>query len=199
MLLSTPTEPGFTGVVLAGGQSRRMGRDKCELIWQQEPLWIAMQDKLCRAGARRVIVCGPQAGDNCWADVLPQLGPLGGLLTLAQRAADGVHLVVPVDMPALAADHLRVLVQVLSAAPAAALCAFYTDHYLPLALRLNDVSRAAIKALSAGERRERSIRQLCHLLNGSELPAPADAFPSLANCNTPAQWQAMQAAVRSTP
>lgn len=188
-----PAEPTFTGVVLAGGRSRRMGRDKCFLLWEQQPLWLHMQQKLWRAGAARVIVCGAPSGSpssvHCWADVRPGLGPLGGLLTLATRAADGIFLVVPVDMPALDSQWLQPMVEVLLQCGDSTLCACYVEHPLPLAIRLNSVSRRVIAEASAGAPRARSLRNLCAALQAEYLPLPASDYPGLSNCNTPAQWQ----------
>jgi molybdopterin-guanine dinucleotide biosynthesis protein A len=39
-----PQFPNITGVILGGGQSRRMGRDKRRLYWEGEPFL----DRVCR-------------------------------------------------------------------------------------------------------------------------------------------------------
>lgn len=99
----------FHGVVLAGGRSSRMGTDKAALLWHGRPLLEHMRGLLEQAGAHRVLLSGPYAGADAMPDQAPGLGPLGGLLTLGQTQADGIYLLVPVDMPLLSVPMLQQL------------------------------------------------------------------------------------------
>lgn len=179
----TRTDQGWTGVVLAGGRSTRMGRDKALLDWQGQTLLEHMQAQLRAAGARRVVVSGdyPQAGGV--PDRAADLGPLGGLASIAEVLADGVVLLVPVDMPRLGVALLRELMQV--DAP----CACFIDHILPLRLHLDAPLRDWLRQAAAMPPAQRSLRALHRHLQGVHLPLPAGAAAQLANCNTPAQWQ----------
>lgn len=179
----------FSGVVLAGGRSRRMGRDKCELVWQQQSLLCHMQQLLTQAGAARVWVAGPQAGDNTLADSGQNLGPLGGLLSLVEHCDDGLYVVVPVDMPLLAATIITPLIEALAKSLPHQRLACYLGTMLPAALRLDSQSRMIIEQYAAQQGAARSLRSLFRGLNGVSLPPPSTQKYRLANCNTPAQWQ----------
>lgn len=178
------SDSAWTGVVLAGGRSSRMGRDKATLDWRGRPLIEHMQALLTAAGARQVLVSGPYPEYGAVPDVAVELGPVGGLISIAAAAPDGLLLIVPVDMPRLSPSLLRDLV----AAPDAA-CACYAGHILPMRLRLDERSRTALEMLRMAPRRDRSLRALHTTLSGIEIALLGHAAGELDNCNTPEQWQ----------
>ncbi len=93
------------GVVLAGGQSSRMGRDKGQLVYRGKSLRDHMRDLLREAGADDVWMSGKGGIEDTTS-----IGPLGGILTCLEAAPDdAVLLFCPVDMPLLSAETLRVL------------------------------------------------------------------------------------------
>jgi molybdopterin-guanine dinucleotide biosynthesis protein A len=75
------------GAVLAGGASRRMGRDKAHVAFGGEPMLARVAGALSGAGVDPVVVVGGDAakaeelGLATIADGWPGEGPLGGLLT----------------------------------------------------------------------------------------------------------------------
>lgn len=93
------------GVVLAGGQSSRMGEDKGQLVYRGKSLRDHMHDLLREAGADDVWLSGKGGIEDTKA-----IGPLGGILACLEAAPDdAVLLFCPVDMPLLSSDTLRVL------------------------------------------------------------------------------------------
>lgn len=174
----------WTGVVLAGGHSSRMGRDKAYLHWRGQPLIEHMQALLTAAGASQVLVSGPYPQYGAVADVAAGLGPVGGLISIAAAAPDGLLVIVPVDMPRLTPALLRNL----AAAPDAA-CTCYAGHVLPLRLRLERRSRDVLDGLRSAARSGRSLRALHAALGGTEMALTGHAAGELENCNTPEQWQ----------
>lgn len=97
--------PRFSGAVLAGGASRRMGQDKALVEVGGRKLVEIAVTALEDAGATETFVVGGDAGalgrlGLRWvADEFPGEGPLGGILTALDTAREPVVAV-------LACDHL---------------------------------------------------------------------------------------------
>lgn len=102
------------GIVLAGGRSSRLGRDKAvEMVAGRSLLQraVAALRELCND----VIVVGRKSGDAGavvrWVeDIVPAMGPLGGIYTGLAVAPHEQNLVVACDMPFLRRDLLEVLI-----------------------------------------------------------------------------------------
>ena len=174
------------GVVLAGGRSSRMGRDKALLGWRGRPLLEHQLDVLREAGADEVRVSGSREDYAGIADAVPQAGPLGGLAGIAQALAGDVELlVIPVDMPLLQPALLR---RLRSERPQARSLSF-AAHVLPLRLCLDPRSRLELSDLmSRDDPRQRSLRALQSALGHEELALSAAEAAQLADCNTQTQW-----------
>ncbi len=90
-------------VILAGGHSRRMGRDKTRLVVAGQ----ALLPRLCRMtegfGQRLLSANDPTVGAGLSmevvADVLADAGPLGGLCSALQAARKPWLLCLPCDLP----------------------------------------------------------------------------------------------------
>ena len=183
---TTAERPPCIGVVLAGGRSARMGRDKALLDWHGRPLLERQLDALRAAGVDESRVSGDRPAYRGIADAQPGLGPLGGLAGIAEAVAgDADLLVIPVDMPLLGAALLR---RLRTEQPQARglRCA---GHVLPMRFRLDAASRALLAAL-LGERgpRQRSLRALQQALGCAEIALGPDEIAQLADCNTEASW-----------
>jgi molybdenum cofactor guanylyltransferase len=174
------------GVVLAGGQSTRMGRDKALLEWHGRPLLERQLDALRASGVDALRVSGERPGYHGVVDAQPGLGPLGGLAGIADALpGEAELLVIPVDMPLLGATLLR---RLRTEHPHArgVRC---IDHVLPMRLRLDAQSRALLAAfLREPEARQRSLRALQQALGCDEIALDADEIAQLADCNTEASW-----------
>ena len=102
----------FSAVLLAGGKSSRMGRDKSTLIVDGQPLWRRQLAVLRATGAAEVfisgIVDGPYAGAGMEIveDTRSESGPLGGIASALRRCGEEWLLVLAVDMPAMTAEFL---------------------------------------------------------------------------------------------
>lgn len=120
------------GLVLAGGRSRRFGRDKASADWQGAPL-LAPAARVLAGGCRRVAVgaapgsAAALAAAGLGLRVLPDPagleGPLAGVLAgLAWAEAGGASLLatLPCDVPLAPPDLVARLAQGLGEAPAAA-------------------------------------------------------------------------------
>lgn len=115
----TPREA--TGIILAGGSSRRMGRDKATLQLGGATALERVADAVSRVCSQVVIVSGrhspqPAVGSKTeWVNDPPGMsGPLAGLASGLAAASHESTLVVACDMPFLSErllDHLLTLVE----------------------------------------------------------------------------------------
>jgi molybdopterin-guanine dinucleotide biosynthesis protein A len=113
--------PRFSGAVLCGGQSRRMGRDKALIPIGGTPMVVRVADALLAAGAREVIAVGrePDALAPLGLTTVPDgragAGPAAGIVTALDRAAaDEVVLVVGCDLVAPSPDAMAATVAALA-------------------------------------------------------------------------------------
>jgi molybdenum cofactor guanylyltransferase len=107
----------FSAVILAGGKSQRMGRDKAWLRHEGGPL-ICRQIALARElGAAEVFISGRAEVDyttlQCpvLTDQFLDAGPLGGIERALATAGTSLVLALAVDLPAM---RLAVLQQILN-------------------------------------------------------------------------------------
>lgn len=118
-----------TGVVLAGGQSTRMGRDKALLPIAGKPLVRHLAERMAALGIRRLIVaCGTEARGREYgallqglagadeivtaADAYPGSGPLAGLhAALGAVPERGYAFVMACDMPTVSVGLFARLLQ----------------------------------------------------------------------------------------
>lgn len=125
----------WTGVVLAGGKSTRMGQDKALLEVDGKPLLLHAVEKL-KPHVRELFVIGePRKYGHIWPDVMPDdipgLGPLGGIVTSMGNARHDRLLVLAVDVPGVNARLLERLTRELPE-DADALVPRHNDELEPL-------------------------------------------------------------------
>lgn len=180
--------PQFTGAVLAGGQSRRMGTDKAFIEVGGKRLIDCALDALADA-SQRLIVGGTDlklgraataADAQHVADHWPGEGPLGAVATALGLAHHPVTVILPCDLPAISAEDVAVLVKAVSGAPPAAApsAAVFTDqrrHFLPLAI---DTSAAGL-ATRIFESGRRAVASLLDEVAVVDVPATPSAVADL--------------------
>ena len=105
----------ISAVLLAGGQSRRMGRDKATILFRGKPLWQIQLDLLHKLQPAEIFVSART--DPAWRppdltfvpDEPPSRGPLSGLTATLARIRSNHLLVLAIDMPFMNEKHLRYL------------------------------------------------------------------------------------------
>lgn len=174
------------GVVLAGGLSTRMGRDKAMLRWRGQPLIEHQLIVLRESGVADACVSGHRPDYHGITDALPQAGPLGGLAGIAAVLKGTVDLlIIPVDMPLLSPP----LLQRLRTAHPQARCLRYAGHVLPMRLHLDTTCRTHLATLlSAHQARQRSLHALQEAVGTEEIILTAEEQVQLTDCNTEASW-----------
>lgn len=103
----------FEAALLAGGYSRRMGRDKSQLLWHGERL-LDRQVNTLRALEPQRLLLSSRPGQNisCPQATLVEdreegAGPLGGLISCLEVIQSPFLLILAIDMPAMPAAYLR--------------------------------------------------------------------------------------------
>lgn len=104
----------YSMIILAGGRSSRMGRDKSELMLGEDTFLEAQIRKGRMLGIQDILVSGYR-GQRCPAPVvrdrLEGKGPLGGLESCLRRIAHEKALVLGVDTPLVPAGELEKLLR----------------------------------------------------------------------------------------
>ena len=181
------TKPEIHGLILAGGRSQRMGRDKAMLDFGGRSLLAHAVATLQAAGVTQVLVSGDRPGFNSQPDRIPGQGPLGGLFSVQPDPQADALLVLPVDMPWLDAA----LLQCLMAGADGQHCLRFQGYMLPFVLPLRDPRFAALREdWWAGRwQGRRSLDALQQTLNVQELAVSSDINRRLVNVNTPEDWR----------
>ena len=139
-------------ILLCGGRSRRMGRDKGLIEWEGEPL-VVRAARLLRGFSTEVLVVTGTAVRYrelldlpVLPDAIPNLGPLGGIYTGLLHARHEYNLVLACDMPLVRPKLLELLISEVSPEFAVIvprvreffepLLAIYTKRCLPAIERL---------------------------------------------------------------
>lgn len=103
------------GTILAGGQSKRMGKPKESiLLWDNKPM-IEHVIQVLGVVCEKIVIVGKCEGYDSditlLEDTIPTLGPVGGLETLLSSGIDTEYLVVACDQPLLTIELLQKLIK----------------------------------------------------------------------------------------
>jgi molybdenum cofactor guanylyltransferase len=105
----------ISAVLLAGGESRRMGKDKATLLFRGKSLWQIQLDLLRKLEPAEIFLSARTdpawrpAGVQFVADDPPSRGPLTGLAATLARMHAKHLLVLAIDMPFMIEKYLRFL------------------------------------------------------------------------------------------
>ncbi len=203
-----------TGIVLAGGRSTRMGRDKAAILFGAETL-LERAVRIVGEVADDVIVVAQGGGAplvhrsatregglglpvRVVHDPIENLGPLAGIAAGLSASTSDLNVIVACDMPLIRPAVLRRLVALLGEAD---ICVAVVDGQAsPLcAVYRSPVAGVARQLLAGGERRVMALLDWVQTARVEaamfrDLDPDLDSFVS---CNTPEQLEA--AALKCRP
>ncbi|HUW54353.1 MAG TPA: NTP transferase domain-containing protein [Rhodanobacter sp.] len=188
------------GLLLSGGASRRMQRDKAQLSYAGEPQLLRAWRLLSLVTERAFVsVRDTQCGDPLRAG-LPQLvdtydaiGPAAGILSAQDANPDTAWLVMACDLPLLDEATLRALIAARDPLKdATAFKSRFDGLPEPLCALWEPSSHALLK--QRYEAGSFCPRKALLQSNITLLPAPGDA---LDNINTPEEFEQMQRQLES--
>lgn len=196
------TAPGIYGLVLAGGSSTRMQRDKAALTYQGRSQLDRAVELLSRhVETVFVSVRAAQAADPTRAlraliiDSVPGEGPMVGIRSALAHTPDVAWLVLACDLPFLSDAVLENLVKARD--PMRTATAYTSAHDgLPEPLCAIFEPRAA-KALAAAQASGRNCPRKFLMEADTKLVAPLDPH-ALDNVNTPEEYSAARHALESS-
>jgi molybdopterin-guanine dinucleotide biosynthesis protein A len=175
------------GLVLSGGKSSRMGKDKSALKVGKGTMLEHSISMLNSVNLDKVVISG---ADFDIPDLFPNKGPVGGIYSAVRHLSispGDIILVIPNDMPLLRPDLLQRLIQ----QSLIHKCTFtYKNHPMPLSLFISEGILERLQSLENAD--GMSIRYLIQADKVEELSVEfQDVF---SNVNTP---QELEAAVQS--
>ena len=103
----------LTAVLLAGGESRRMGRDKATIVFRGQPLWQQQIEVLRSLQPEKIFVSAREEptwmppGVGLLLDEPPSRGPLSGLAKALERMRTTHLVALAVDMPFMTAEQMQ--------------------------------------------------------------------------------------------
>lgn len=188
------------GLLLVGGQSTRMGRDKWALEYHGRSQ-LAHAAALLAEVTDGVFISArpgqtlPDTGHPVFVDRIEGRGPLGGIATAQLEKPAAAWLVIAVDLPHLTRDALRQLIEARD--PYKIATAYTGEEGLPEPLCAIYEPKSAARLLQGVGFGLSCPRKV--LLNAAiKLVAPADA-QVVANANTPADYEAARAPRKEEP
>jgi molybdopterin-guanine dinucleotide biosynthesis protein A len=200
--MSVPAPSEVTGVLLCGGGSRRMGRDKAGIALAERRMIEYPLAALREVSGRVVLASGTEPrygelGHESVLDATADGGPLAGLLAGLEAARTEWVAVLACDMPRASADVLRALLARASERGLDA-CVFEVERGTQpmLAAYRAGCAAAVRRALERGERRMVSFwsesigarRLRVGTLRADELGTKGSADAAV-NLNTPEELQ----------
>jgi len=167
----------IVGVVLAGGQSKRMGTDKSSLKIGNLTLMQHAKTILTSAGINKIFVSGAQNIQDTYINK----GPVAGIYACLEHLNQyGLILFIPVDMPLL---NKHVLLALMNQKTQHAIC--FKNQQLPIIIKNNLISRQIIKQQLDNELL--SIKNMLAKLNATSI---ISQFSNnvFTNTNTEKDW-----------
>lgn len=148
----------LSGLILAGGRSSRMGRDKAGLVLPGGATLLERQAALLKSVGAATLLVSVRRGAACSLpgairveDTLADAGPLAGVAAGLRAAPRGLVVVLAVDMPALEETHLRRLIDL--ATPERGVVPMQSGQCEPLAaIYPTALAESAEAALRDGQR-----------------------------------------------
>lgn len=193
------------GLILAGGRSRRFGRDKALLTYQGINNVERACEVLSSMGVNRLLLSRNQPDQDSGialaypelqqiCDQYPDRGPLSGVLSGLQQASHPL-LVMAVDMPLVTGAMLKQLIKHSGISSSSAVA--FADHPLPCLITRPDVALAHATRILADVNAKASLFSFLTALGVDWLPS-TPWQNQLANVNTPADWEAFIASNSSS-
>ncbi len=171
------------GIILAGGQSSRMGCDKAYVKLHNKTFYFHMEKLLLDVQLSSICISGKPLGEKSVEDVISNLGPLSGIYSVANSEIAKQYqylLIVPIDMPLLNVSVIETLLSNINGNDA--IC--YQDHYLPLLIKKDSSFMKQLQWFMYQPSYSLSIKNFLNCLSTKYIKIAQDQQPCFKNINT---------------
>lgn len=179
------TTSDITGIILAGGKSRRMGNDKAMLLYKGKTFIEHIISALQPLVKNIIIVSDDKEYDRFGlkrvADQIKNSGPLAGVYSGLHHSNTELNIVLSCDVPLIDSALLKLLIK--EDDPSLDVVQFQSgDKTIPLiALYKKRCADTCLSLLNSGERR---LRVLAEHLNAKTIILGKDSAHKAMNFNT---------------
>lgn len=188
----------LTGIILAGGKSSRMGREKGLLLLDHKPFVQHIAEAL-QPLVQEIIIVGDhneydQFGYKRVQDIFKNAGPVGGLYAGLLSSTTSGNFVISCDVPLITTALLSKLLD--SEEEYFDVIQFETeDKSMPLiALYKKRCAAKCKKQLETGEKR---LRKLVASLSTKSIPVDEKEYLLVSNINTPEDLKNIRHAINN--
>lgn len=190
------------GLVLAGGDSLRMGSDKADISYRGVPQVVRTHELLVECCEKAFVSVREEQRENAVFSGLPQIhdrfigfGPMGGVLSAMTAHPGAAWLVLACDLPFLSSEALRYLLKHRKSENIAT--AYLSPEGFPEPLFTLYEARSVHILHASMARGEHSLQKV---LVNSDVGLVTPPSPEiLRNANTPLERDAAQAALGRSP
>lgn len=178
----------IVAIILAGGNSSRMGENKATLPYNGLRLIDHIANQLILSGIKDIIISGNIEGYICIPDFIKNGGPLVGIATVISKIYNDYDsfIVLPVDLPLLNPD---LIIQLLNNNNNCdAIC--FKSNPLPFIINkssrlLNELNNSNFIEIFS----KQSIKSFLSKFNTKILELSIKSIRALTNTNTPNEWE----------
>ena len=173
--MKSQRQPAVEICILAGGLSRRMGRDKSRLRLGRRTMLGHIRGEARELGLPVRVIR---------RDAVPRCGPLGGVYTALKAARADAVMFLACDMPFVTAAFLRAMHRRFGEGNKDLFVRSEDTVGLPFVLR-RDALAAVTKQIESGRF---SLHELARALKAKTMRVPPRWRRQLRNINTPREW-----------
>lgn len=176
----------ISAVVLAGGNSRRMGTNKALIVWKG----MTFLERICGVLSKEfssIYLSGPKEwykdfSYSCIEDHYPQIGPLGALASIFETITSEWIFVVSCDTPFLTREIIELQVKHISKENVQAVFCNVNGKEMPLVGFYHKSSLKAIQQQIASSNYR--IMDFLAQIKCEVIDLPKELIPQLLNVNT---------------
>jgi molybdenum cofactor guanylyltransferase len=184
----------FTGIILAGGKSQRMGTDKGMLLLNGKPFISHIYEAMKPIFGDNIVVVSSNTDYDVFRynrieDLISDKGPVGGLYTALKQSKTKFNLVLSVDVPLVSTELLQWLVD------------NHDDSYLVTQVQVDEKASPLVAVYDRALRmllgehlagNQLKLRDVIAEVNVQTLIVPAKWSSQLQNINTKDDYKKIQ-------